>query len=50
MVRDWVKKNGHHYLQGLPRQIERLLDGSRYENKKLMQRQSFEDDGVDEIY
>jgi hypothetical protein len=48
VVRDWVKKHGAHYLQRLPRRIERLLDGSRYE-KRFMQHQSVEDD-VDEIY
>jgi len=50
VVRDWVKKNGPHYLQRLPRRIERLLDDSRYEKKKFMHHQSFEEDDVDEIY
>jgi hypothetical protein len=51
VVRDWVKRNGRHYLHGLPPKIERLLDTTRYQKNNIMQRPSFEgDDVVDEIY
>lgn len=51
VVREWVKKYGRAYLQGLPPKMERLLDTTRYQKNNILQRPSFEgDDGVDEIY